>query len=155
MPDPGATDLPAWEGPQMLLVDAKGRVSILRNEPLQVYPLGSDRSPVVLEGERVVSGDGPKPEPRFVRSAATSAKGDSWVVLEGATVRWFDEDGERELASADWIADSVTMSDDDSVAFALPIKFHSRSDELRTTPILILRWDGNRWETWVEAEALP
>lgn len=155
VPDPGARDLPAWEGSQMLLVDAKGRVSILRNEPLQVYPLGRDRSPVVLDGERVVSGEGPKPKPRFVRSAATSAKGDSWVILEGATVRWFDEDGERELASADWMADSVTMIDGDPVAFVLPVKLHGRSDEPRTTPPLILRWEGNRWETWVEAEALP
>lgn len=153
-PDPGAVSVPAWDGPQMLLVDGKGQVSILRGDTLQVYPLEAEGSPLSLVGERAVSAGESKSPAKFVRSAATGAKGDSWVLLDGTSVRWFDKDGEKELDAPEWMVDAVTMAGDDPVAFVLPNKLRRQEGEAPAPPPLLLRWDGQRWNPWAEAEAV-
>ena len=143
-PDPSAASVPAWDGPQMLLADGKGQVSILRGDTLQVYPLEAGGAPLSLVGERAVSAGESKTPAKFVRSAATGAKGDSWVLLDGTSVRWFDRDGEKELDAPEWMVDAVAMAGDD--------EDHDDGDDFEHGAIVVagvprcqLPGSGRRW----------
>jgi hypothetical protein len=144
---PGA----AWNGPQFVQADKKGRLFLLHGEGLTVFPLSADGKlgdPLPLsknagqaEGESAVTW------------AAMSRNGD-WVVQDGFQARVFRGTKEQPVPSLKWFVGSMAFLGDDPVVAGSSRDVDVAHAGFRSLPAkvdLIARLTGDEWEPVVSS----
>lgn len=145
--------LPAEEqGWQFVFADKRGRLTLVRGEPLHVRSLaasGKVGDPVVPDLSTVVTGP--------IREAAMSADGGVLFLLAGAKdLALVRGDDVVPVASPSWKPFSIGMHGDQPLVGVHPV-FTSRPPagfRMPAAPPLVLGYDGKRWSTVVE-EPMP
>jgi hypothetical protein len=120
----------AWHGPQFVQADAAGRVSLLRCETLQVYPVtrqGALGEPAKLE--RLPTSE----EDPFIRDAALAPDGGDWLLLDVvAGPRLFHLGKEQVTAELQWQPTAVALPRGQALVAVFPAP--TREIQLRKAP---------------------
>lgn len=135
---------PTWPEFQFVQADSKGRVFILRGQPLSVYRVKStevlDR-PVQFE----TIGEGPAPAAR----ATMSASGGAWLVRSQRTPELFlFRSGKQvQVPSCDWRVTSVGFAGETPLVGVNPalVRKPGPAFERPATPPLLLELAGDSW----------
>jgi hypothetical protein len=123
----------AWEGPQFVQADKKGRVALLHARELSVVPVTDGDG--LGESEKLAST--PLESSDAVTRGAMGPHGD-WVVRQGYDVRWFRNGKEIAVPAVRWPVWSVGMLDGRPVAAVVPSPIGRPSpDDGSELPILV------------------
>jgi hypothetical protein len=142
----------AWEGPQFLQADKKGRLFLLRGHGLVVFPLSAegklgDPVPLAKEASQAAGGES------TVAWAAMSRDGD-WLVQDGFQPRVFRGTKEQPVPRLQWFVGSVAFLGDDPVVAGSARDVDVANAGFRSLPAkvnLISRLSGDEWEPVVSS----
>ncbi len=136
---------------QFAFADRKGRLVVLRTEPLETWRLQRDGS---WEGPRP-AGD-PRTAGLFVRDAAMDAFGERFLLLSDEDLWLVEGNRSRELPPSRWMPTAVALLGDEPVVAVLPMAagtpFPPRAGGNAAPPFL-LRLQHDRWRDLVPRPA--
>lgn len=140
----------SWPRFQFVQADQQGRVVVLRSDDLTLYSLTSGGKLLprgALEGALEPSKDG-----LGLDTARLSPAGDVWVTY--SPMKYFEVfRGGRSVQRMEskWLISAVA-AEDGPIVSVLPGAMDMPAPELPVlqSPPLVTRWDGKRWETWIQ-----
>jgi hypothetical protein len=138
----------AWQGPQFLQADRKGRVSILRPATLEIFSFREDGS---LQKSGKLEAN--SMERSGARGRAAMSPGGDWLIQEGARIALFRDGKETTLADPGWYLRGLGWLRDDPLLSVEPARTVP-APAPKGPPPLVLRWTGKAWETMI-AEPMP
>ncbi|HEV7672650.1 MAG TPA: hypothetical protein VGS22_29370 [Thermoanaerobaculia bacterium] len=139
-----------WPRFQFIQADQLGRVFVLRGDDLTLYslsPTGKLLARGALEG-----GAEPPEAGQGIDSAALSPAGDVWVTYTPMKFLEVFRGGKSvQRVESKWLVSAIA-ADDGPVVSVLPGAMDMPAPELPVleAPPLVNRWDGKRWNTWIE-----
>src|SRR5437588_4143410 len=120
----------AWQGPQFVQADASGRVSVLRCDTLQIYPV--TRQGALGEPAKLARLPTTEDDP-FIRDAALAPDGGDWLLLDVvAGPRLFHLGKEQVTAELKWQPTAVALPRGQPLAAVFPAP--TREIQLRKAP---------------------